>query len=322
MISNIILVILIILAIAYQYIKYRFNYWKRKGIPYIEPEFPHGNAKGIGTTKHLSTAILDFYKELKEQGKFGGIYLPWSPLLMVTDLDLLRHVFIKDFEYFPNRGLYYNEKDDFISANLIKIEDERWKNLRNKLSPSFTSGKLKMMFQIIENVADSLIGHVEDLRLNGKDVDIKDALDKFVVDIIGTCAFGIECNSLADPQSEFYKIRHKYVAQNNFFQRFLRNSFPYLARKLHVVTTPPDVAHFYESIVRSTIDYREKNQVIRQDFMNLLIQMKNSSGEDRITFKEVAAQCFAFFTAGHESLATTATFATYETKGKYYRSPE
>lgn len=104
-----------------------------------------------------------FYSELKNQGKFGGIYFFTKPALLITDLDFLKTVLIKDFSYFHDRGerwkysrndqiwnmrfsgAYYNAKDDPLSGHLLNIEGDYWKRLREKLTPTFTSGKIRHM---------------------------------------------------------------------------------------------------------------------------------------------------------------------------------
>ena len=54
------------------------------------------------------------------------------------------------------------------------------------------------------------------------------------------------------------------------------------------------------------MEYREKNDIVRPDFMNLLLQIKNKGkiNDDtgasigKISFDEMAAQCYVFFLAG------------------------
>ncbi|CAD7079479.1 unnamed protein product [Hermetia illucens] len=78
-------------------------------------------------------------------------------------------------------------------------------------------------------------------------------------------------------------------------------------------------------IVRETVDYREKNNIRRNDFMDLLIQLKNHAkidGDDhesiesqiieKRTFKELAVQAFIFFLGGFETSSSTLTLALYE----------
>lgn len=96
------------------------------------------------------------------------------------------------------------------------------------------------------------------------------------------------------------------------------------------------------NMVTETVGYREKNNVVRKDFMHLLIQLKNNvnlkdqdhdhnslgkisngntasnhSKDDpepgtTLNIKELAAQAFVFFLAGFETSSTTLTFLFYE----------
>lgn len=143
----------IVASSLYVYIYYAFTYWKRKGFPYLEPKIPFGN---IERNTHFAIMLENIYKKLKNigGGPIGGIYLFQQPFAMATDLDFIKRVLITDFQYFDDRGLYYNEKDDPLSAHLLSLRGERWRQLRSKLTPSFTSGKMKFMYPTVRNVAD------------------------------------------------------------------------------------------------------------------------------------------------------------------------
>ena len=47
--------------------------------------------------------------------KYFGVYVISSPMLVVVDLELAKHVMTKDFSNFVDRGVYTNEKDDPLS---------------------------------------------------------------------------------------------------------------------------------------------------------------------------------------------------------------
>jgi cytochrome P450 family 6 len=72
-----------------------------------------------------------------------------------------------------------------------------------------------------------------------------------------------------------------------------------LARKLRMKILPEDISSFYMNVVRDTVKYREDNKVERNDFMDLLIKMKNSNGDDKLTLNQVRtfhsqAHCYRF----------------------------
>lgn len=82
--------------------------------------------------------------------------------------------------------------------------------------------------------------------------------------------------------------------RNGFLKQMIAITFPDLGRKLGIKIVREDVSEFFMKIVRDVIDYRDENNVKRNDFMDLLIQLKN---EGKMTFEEIAAQAFVFFLA-------------------------
>lgn len=83
--------------------------------------------------------------------------------------------------------------------------------MRTKMTPTFTSGKMKMMFHTIEAVGKELENCIDKLCENGKAIDMKDLFARFTTDIIGSCVFGIEINSIKNPNAEFRKFGNKLI---------------------------------------------------------------------------------------------------------------
>lgn len=82
-------------------------------------------------------------------------------------------------------GSYVNEKGDPLSAHLFAIGGDKWRNLRRKLTPTFTSGKMKGMFHTIAECG-SLLEKVFRKEIQKKEpIDIKDILGNFTTDVIG-----------------------------------------------------------------------------------------------------------------------------------------
>lgn len=128
-------------------------------------------------------------------------------------------------------------------------------------------------------------------------IDIK-LLIKII--FLGTCAFGIECNSLEDSKAKFLEMGYKVFEQprNSFLKQVIIMTYPTLAKKLGFKTTREDVSEFFMKIVKDVVEYREKNDVKRNDFMDLLLQLKNNNDSTgKLTIEEIAAQAFVFFLA-------------------------
>lgn len=189
------------------------------------------------------------------------------------------------------------------------------------------------MFQTISACTDGLTDILTSHAGIQDPIDIKDVVSRFTTDIIGSCAFGIECNSLKDPQSEFRLCGKKIFEPDSYdkLKGLLFFIFPRkLLKALHIKQTNSDAEKFFMDAVKRTVEYREKNNVHRKDFMHLLLQLKNRGQlsdddrleiknvnpdqvtEERLTMTELAAQCFVFFLAGFETSGSVMTFALLE----------
>lgn len=184
-IFDIILLIATLIFAGWIYFKYKFNYWKNLGVNFINPRIPFGNIQGRKRRFHSSQVFRRFYDELKVKGKFGGIYFFTNPTVIATDLDFIKTILIKDFQYFHDRGMYHNVKDDPLSGHLLNIEGDKWKKLREKLSPTFSSGKMKYMLPTIVQVGERLEKFMNDTIEKNEEAEIKGILARFTTDIIG-----------------------------------------------------------------------------------------------------------------------------------------
>lgn len=59
-----------------------------------------------------------------------------------------------------------------------------------------------------------------------------------------------------------------------------------------------EVTDFYMNITKETVNYRESNSIVRNDFLNLLIELKNSKNSKPLTLEQISAQSFVFLLAG------------------------
>jgi cytochrome P450 family 6 len=266
-----------ILAVVYVYFKWSFTYWEKRNVPYIEPIFPFGNfIDTILARKPIGHVCVDVYKKF-EGHKFGGTYIFMSPRFLVRDPDLIKDVLVKDFSTFHDRGVYMNEEVEPLTAHLFSLTGMKWRNLRVKLTPTFTSGKLKMMFQRLVECGQELQTCMEKVGERGDVIEIKEILARFSTDVISSCAFGIECNCLKNEDAEFRKWGRKFFEPSlkQLVLGILSGIAPVVLDTLKLSPFDSDVSKYFRNMVQETVEYREKNNLKRNDFLQLLIQLKN-----------------------------------------------
>lgn len=319
--------LLIALSALIAYFFYRnATYWRNRGIPQEPPHPFFGNMVGFRSNRVVRNIVVEYYNKFRKSGyPFVGFNFLHKRTAFITDVKLAKNILIKDFSNFADRGQFHNERDDPLTAHLFNLDGKRWKELRQKLSPTFTSGKMKFMFPTVISVSEEFVKVMFEqvqAKPGGTVLEVKDLLARFTTDVIGTCAFGIDCNTLRTPVSNFRKMGNKVFTdfRHGIVLTTFQFSFPALARKLRMRMLPDDVHDFFMGIVEETIAYREREKIKRNDFMQMLIELKEKgsitleSGEvmKGMDIDELAAQVFVFYLAGFETSSSTMTFALYE----------
>nr|WDY85979.1 cytochrome P450 6HW28 [Pagiophloeus tsushimanus] len=316
-----------LITLIYLYSKWKHSYWKRKGVPQLQPEFFYGDARGMMKGEmSMAETFLDIYKKFRAAGaKYGGAYAVFGPSFVPIAPEVIKDVMQKNFECFTAH--FPMNPTSIFTRGLFHLKGDSWRQTRKQLTPTFTSGKMKMMFDTMLEKTTGLGTLAGEFAQSGEPVNVKEVLERFTSDVVGSCGFGIDCNSLNDPNSEFLKYGRMIFdppsKKENYWGLFLRALGIRGMRRAHT-----EVENFFKKIVGQTIDFREKNDIYRKDFMHLMIQLKNrgevtddgqifsKNGKlvNATTFDEdnITAQCLLFYIAGFETSATTMTFALLE----------
>lgn len=320
------------------------SFWTRQGFPQLKPKFFVGD---IGDLFRLKHSIAEVYGSLYEKSKnlkIVGIYFTYRPGLLVNDPELIQNILVKDFQHFTDHGLYVDESYDPLSGHLFSLSGDKWKNLRGKLSPLFSPGKLKLMFPTFMDCAVNLQRYVEKQnQLSNNVIEIRDLLARYTTDIIASVAFGFDNDSINETENVFRSMGAK-VFKPSFkggLRAFMSFLLPQVNMYLGIKVADQDVEDFMFTMVKQTIEFREKNGSQRNDFMQvriediltsnnllklrsqLMIKLmkhglvqedgKNSFDESsKLTFEEVVAQAFVFFIAAFETSSSTMALCLFE----------
>lgn len=94
---------------------------------------------------------------------------------------------------------------------------------------------------------------------------------------ISSVVFGIENDCINEPDHIFYEKGDKFFVKTlrNRVKTLIMFFMPSLFYKLKFRFVPTDIEEFFFSIVNQTIEHREKNIFTRNDFMQMLIQLKS-----------------------------------------------
>ncbi|XP_043249709.1 cytochrome P450 6k1-like [Colletes gigas] len=316
-----ILIFVSLIMLAYLYMTRNFKYWAKLGIMEVPPTPFLGN---FTECIMLKKAGFEFVKDLYEISKglpYMGFYIFDKPFFLARDPTLVKHILVKDFEVFSDRHVSSNVTDRLGYANVFQMKNPGWKILRSKLTPIFTTGKLKKMFDLMLLVADDLSEYLESLNLKTvKEIEIKEICARFTTDMIGSTAFGLKANALQDPKSPFREAGKRIISVN--FPRnleFLTIFFmPHLTKYTGAKFFGDESSRFLRSVFWEVINKRMETKEKRNDLIDLLIELKQKHEHEGdlggfcFSGDDLVAQAAIFFTAGFETSSSVMSFTFYE----------
>lgn len=160
-------------------------------------------------------------------------------------------------------------------------------------------------------------------------MEVRELAAQYATNIIASVAFGIDVDCIANPNEEFRQRGMQIfdTKWKNTIRQFISIGVPYLSRFLKIRFTDRSVKEFMTSIVKQNIEYREKNNVVRKDMFQLLLELYHSgtvqlddewkttisnNSAKPLTLDEITAQAVVFFGASFETSSSTMSFCLYE----------
>ncbi|XP_033230462.1 cytochrome P450 9e2-like [Belonocnema kinseyi] len=293
----------------------KLKMFKSSGIPHIAPIPLFGNMMPVMFRRiSMGNMIKKMYDNFSN-AKYFGVYDFMNPVIVLRDLELVKSVGVKNFESFPNHRTFVEETwDPLFGKNLFSLTGEKWHNVRNLLSPAFTSSKMKTMYKLISQCAIDFTEFLAKDTKNNQVREMKDAFTRYTNDVIATCAFGIKIDSMRNPENEFYSMgREATDLEKITLKFFLMRDFFWIVRLFNIRLIQPRIARFFTEIIESTITMRDKKGISRPDMLQLMMENReNEKSKVELTLEEMTAQAFIFFFGGFDTTSTNMSFAAHE----------
>ncbi|XP_026740682.1 cytochrome P450 6B2-like [Trichoplusia ni] len=332
MIATLLPITLFLIAYSvYLFTRRKFSYWEKKNIPHLPPTTIFGNYSNFMLLKqNMGDNTLELCETFPDAPLIGAYY-GTEPSLIVQDPELIKLVTTKDFYYFSGREISNYVHKEMFTRNLFFNYGDKWKALRQNLSPIFSSSKMKNMFPLInkcsfvfEDMLDREIG-------NSSVLDVRTILARYTMDCICSCAFGVETQTMEKPENNVFKRMGDLTMFSTVLpalKNIARSMWPSIFYGLGFRTISTDVDDFFNKLLTDIFENRNYQPTSRNDFIDYMLnlQKNNLAGDGIMNLKSVAgskmtleidekfliAQCVLFFVAGFETSSTALSFTLFE----------
>ncbi|XP_016361510.1 cytochrome P450 3A30-like [Sinocyclocheilus anshuiensis] len=310
--------VLLVLTLLYIYGVWPHGFFKKLGIPGPRP-WPF-----FGTFLSYTKGFFNFDMECaKKYGKVWGIYDGRLPILMVTDLEMIKAIMVKEcYSTFTNRRETNADLAGPFADGITVVKDERWKRIRSSLSPYFTSGRLKEIFPIAVTHADRFIKNMQ--KKDEQPVKVKEVVAPYSLDVVTSSSFSVDIDSINNADDPFVTNIKKFFKFSLFSPLFLILAlFPSVANllgKMGISLFSRSSMEFFYNVLKKIKDEHNKESNGRVDFLQLMLQnqIPGDHFEDTdeqpakgLTDHEILSQSLVFILGGYETTSTTLTYLLY-----------
>ncbi|XP_034986805.1 cytochrome P450 3A12 isoform X2 [Zootoca vivipara] len=183
----------------------------------------------------------------------------------------------------------------------------------------------RRMFPIIKHYGEVLIQNVQKKVEKDELLVAKDVFGAFSMDVITSTSFGVDLDSMNNPDDPFVKEIKKLTKFSFNLHILLIFVFPFVASLLKLMKITffnPEAMNFFERSLAKIKATREKEgQGGRVDFLQLMIDSQKSNSEHQsnaldpsykgLTDDEILAQAFTFVFAGYETNSNSLGYTAY-----------
>ncbi|KAI1286250.1 Cytochrome P450 9e2 [Halotydeus destructor] len=304
------------------------EFWKDRGVP--GPE-----ADDFLKTEGQISAIDYYIGNEKRYGKVFGQIRYSEPKLVISDLELIKQITVRDFHHFTDRVSLRDLLGKIMGQFVFHLEGEEWKRMRSLLSPTFTSGKMKKMYNMIDSCCKDAIESVKKQSLEGE-VDLKRFFEKYSLDVIARCMFATSADPYNNTESKFVKSVHTLFIPNITKAKLFYVLPRWLFRLIGIEIFDSGSVQYLEHLILHVMQERQRSGVRGDDFVQLLIDAskevdrsndesnqaadelsslnasKKSNAKKLLTNDEIVSQSILFIQAGHDTTSTLLGFMFYQ----------
>ncbi|XP_046333729.2 cytochrome P450 3A24-like isoform X2 [Haliotis rufescens] len=274
----------------YWYATWTHGFFKKLGIPGPEPGLfgAMSQYKKFGSIPKYDQHIIEKY------GKVVGLFSMRQPIYLVSDIDIIKQITVKEFSSFINRSMI-----PLMQTCMASLVTNLWKTTEQ----------------------------------GTKTVKMQDIFGLYSLDVIASTAFGIEADCQGDPENAFIINARKMTERGlKLIVVFMVCSlFPFLSKWLEAIgfkMVDAGCREFFTKAVLQTISDRRELNISRRDFLQLMLnshklEVKQEEKDSAsyvemdkslrrgMTNDEILGNAMLFLFAGYETTNVTLAYFAY-----------
>jgi len=241
--------------------------------------------------------------------KMGEIHLPKLDFYIANDLAIVDEVMDDRQRIYPKHEFLRELLDPLIGNSVFSANGKDWDNQREMVNPAFTHTNLKRVFPVMQQAVDDLVAQIRTVDLS-KPVNVEPLMTHVAADIIFRTIFSVTLD--AEGAHQIYTAFHR-------FQKYIQPSamlrlygLPLLGYRKRAYRAAAEVHGVFAPIVRARYEaYHQRGEHGPSDILLSLLEARHPETAAPFSFDEIINQVSTIFLAGHETAASSMSWALY-----------
>ncbi|XP_045538779.1 cytochrome P450 6k1 [Papilio machaon] len=291
------------------------NFWAKRHVPHSPP---HPLLGSLTFMMKMNPGV--WMRELYDRFRapYVGVWWLWRPALVVQDPEIARRILVKDAHVFQDRYLSGGKRDIIGSMNLFTMKSPLWGSLRRRLTPVFTSAKLRSQQRHFIDKTQQLMQRIKMDMDKEKQVNLRMVYSDYTTDVVGETSFGVASDSTLSGRGPLRAVTLDFMEFSWWRGLAWASIFFY-----------PDLIDIFgfTFFPKAATDYfrRVYGQIVQQrggyaapgeggDLLDALRKIKQESDKNGEEIRDdvLVAQAAIFLQGGFDTTASAMAFATYE----------
>ncbi|XP_055845081.1 probable cytochrome P450 28d1 [Episyrphus balteatus] len=307
----------LIIGLAYLFLVWNFDYWKKRGIKGPKPYPFYGSLPSMVTQKRNPGCDLrDIYNQYHKDEDFVGVYSIRTPELLILSPEFVHKVLVSEFKNFHDNesSTWMDEKREKIMAhNPFILTGEQWKERRQEITPGITINRIKAVYPVTQEVCGKLTKYIRNLcsKPDPNGFDAKDISLRFTSELVTDAVLGVKAESLSDNPTPILGMTKKLfdlsTVSATYF--FISGLWPTIKKFYKVKFFQKDCEDFFLDLVGKSLDMRRHQKTDRLDFMNYMLQVQEKK---KLANDELLSHIMTFLIDGFETSANVIAVCLYQ----------
>ena len=291
------------------------------------PSLFYGNYSEIAQHGYLECMS----KWTSQYGPTFVYYLGIMPVVVTTDLEIIKLIMVKNFDDFINRPpmpLLLKEEDELNALPLLR--GNGWRRVRRILVPMFTSKRFKMMMPLIEECCERLRNRMVEISDSNNNVEIWKWFGPYTLGVILATGFGRDIGTNGADNHPITKsaaaIAEQLSTNSGFTFKWLQtmlSHFPWSEHIIKYFVKRSELAKSFDYLEKAALklieDRREVTAAIentRQDLLQLMLEAHDENEETTsksyMTNGEILGSMIDIIMASYDTVRGVLSYTAYQ----------